>query len=125
MTTPQMDPSHRPPRSDTVPLGHGTDVHFPPHDEGAPRGSGTWKAVYTIIDRGRGRRVWLRIGVAFVNRDQSLNVRLDAVPVNGQLHIRDVPPRDGREGADTAPAAPLAPFTEEREPPAGPLWREQ
>lgn len=58
----------------------------------------TWKAVYTIADRGNGRRYWLRIGTAFVNRDESLNVRLDAVPVNGQIHIRDAPVRDGNGG---------------------------
>lgn len=54
----------------------------------------TWKAVYTITDRGNGRKYWLRIGTAFLNRDQSWNVRLDAVPVNGQLHIREATPRD-------------------------------
>src|SRR5258708_6050223 len=58
----------------------------------------SWKAVYTIADRGNGRKHWLRIGVAFVNRDLSLNVRLDAVPVNGQIHIREAPPRDGQGG---------------------------
>ncbi len=68
----------------------------PPMDDGSPRPS--WKAVYTIADRGNGRKHWLRIGVAFVNRDLSLNVRLDAVPVNGQIHIREAPPRDGQGG---------------------------
>ena len=32
-----------------------------------------YKVVYTVVDRGNGRSYWLRIGVAFVNRDQSLN----------------------------------------------------
>ncbi len=50
----------------------------------------TWKAVYTIVERtGMDKKLWIRIGTAFVNRDQSLNVRLDASPTNGQLHIRD------------------------------------
>lgn len=53
-----------------------------------------YKAVYTIIERGQGRAYWLRIGVAFVNRDGSFNVRLDALPVNGQLHIRDPKPEE-------------------------------
>jgi len=64
-------------------------------DEGA--GRVPWKVVYTIIERGKGRRVWLRVGVAFVNRDQSLNVRLDAVPISGQLHIREAPPPGSRD----------------------------
>ena len=68
-------------------------------------GAKPFQTVYTIVERG-GRRLWLRIGTAFINRDQSLNVRLDAMPVNGQLHIREAPPpgafaerepaRDGR-----------------------------
>ena len=64
----------------------------PPTDEAALKPS--WKAVYTIVERGNGRRHWLRIGVAFVNRDQSLSVRLDALPCNGQMHIRDPSPRE-------------------------------
>jgi hypothetical protein len=38
----------------------------------------------------------VRIGAAFVNRDGSLHVRLDAMPVNGKLHIRDCTPREAR-----------------------------
>jgi hypothetical protein len=54
-----------------------------------------WKAVYTIVERaGSDKKHWIRIGTAFVNRDQSLNVRLDATPTNGQLHIRDAEPYD-------------------------------
>lgn len=53
-----------------------------------PDGPRIWRPVYTIVER-TGRSHWVRIGTAFVNRDQSLNVLLDAVPVNGQLHIRE------------------------------------
>ena len=45
--------------------------------------SSTHKIVYAVIRRS-GRKHWLRIGIAFVNRDGSLNVRLDAVPLTGQ-----------------------------------------
>ena len=49
------------------------------------------KAVYTIVSRGEGKQdFWLQIGVAFVNKDGSYNVKLDALPVNGSMHIRDV-----------------------------------
>lgn len=54
-----------------------------------------WKAVYTIVEQARPggtRKLWLRIGIAFVNRDGSLNIRLDAMPVNGTLHVRDPMP---------------------------------
>jgi hypothetical protein len=52
-----------------------------------------WKEVFTIVERpGYAKKVWLRIGTAFVNRDQSLTVKLDAMPSNSQLHIRDANP---------------------------------
>jgi hypothetical protein len=65
-----------------------------------------WRTVYTVVDRGHNKKLWLRVGVAFVNRDGSLNVRLDAMPVNGQLYIREALPRDGRDnGGDLFTAA--------------------
>jgi hypothetical protein len=73
---------------------HATPAHSAPPAPAAALDEGTrntWRAVYTIVERG-GRRLWLRIGTAFINRDQSMNVRLDAVPVNGQFHIREAPP---------------------------------
>lgn len=80
----------------------------------------TWKVVYAIVERGP-RKHWLRIGMAFVNRDGSLNVRLDAMPLSGQLHIRDNPPRDDREpreqASDPAPLPPLPPLPFERDQP--------
>ena len=67
--------------------------------------SADWKVVYAIVERGP-KKHWLRIGMAFVNRDGSLNVRLDAVPLSGQLHIRDDAPRSARSDEDTASADP-------------------
>lgn len=52
----------------------------------------SFKIVYTIVEKGPNRKYWLRVGVAFPNRDGSLTVRLDASPTNGQLHIRDPEP---------------------------------
>jgi hypothetical protein len=46
------------------------------------------KDVYTIQQNGE-KSFWIRLGVAFVNKDGSLNVRLDGLPVNGSLHIRN------------------------------------
>lgn len=37
---------------------------------------------------------WTKIGVAFTNKDESLTVILDAMPVDGRLHIRDFKERD-------------------------------
>ena len=56
------------------------------------------KIAYTVVQReSDGREFWVRVGAAFVNRDGSLSVRLDAMPVNGKLQIRDYRPRDSRE----------------------------
>lgn len=60
------------------------------------------KVVYTIVERPRdGRKFWLRIGAAFENADGSINVYLDALPVNGQIQIRD----QRAEGGSRAPGA--------------------
>lgn len=42
--------------------------------------------------RARGKKLLNQVGVAFVNRDNSLTIRLDAVPVNGMLQVRDDEP---------------------------------
>lgn len=63
------------------------------------------KTVFTVVERGPGKSFWTRIGVGFVNRDGSLNLHLDAVPINGKLQVRDWEPNDrrndlpGQEGA--------------------------
>jgi hypothetical protein len=58
----------------------------------------TKRVAYTIIERGEGKSFWLRVGTAFENRDGSLNVYLDAIPINGRLQIREYQPDDEREG---------------------------
>lgn len=55
------------------------------------------KAVYTIVERGEGKKPrWVRIGIAFVNRDDSLNVILDAVPVEREAPCAGFPRARGR-----------------------------
>lgn len=54
------------------------------------------KYVYVISGKGE-RKFWTKIGVAFVNRDGSLNCKLDSLPVDGELHIRDASAREDRE----------------------------
>lgn len=51
------------------------------------------KIVYIITGR-NGKNFWNRVGVAFVNKDGSINVKLEAIPVNGELQIRDYVPRE-------------------------------
>lgn len=47
------------------------------------------KAVYMIVESEGREPKWIRVGIAFTNRDESLTVRLDALPTNGRLQIRD------------------------------------
>jgi hypothetical protein len=53
------------------------------------------KVVYTVVERG-GKSFWIRIGIGSVNQDGSMNLKLDAVPVNGTLQVRDFEPREER-----------------------------
>lgn len=55
--------------------------------------SSKMKIAYVITER-NGRSFWNRCGVAFVNADGSLNVKLESIPVNGEVQIRDYVPRE-------------------------------
>lgn len=58
--------------------------------------------VHTIVKRdgqnGEVKSFWVRVGSAFTNKDGSINVFLDALPVNGQLQLRVPQPRDEQGG---------------------------
>ncbi len=73
------------------------------------------KVVYAITERGE-KSFWTKIGVAYTNRDGSITIKLDAVPVSGTMQVREWTPRDEQQpgngarrgnGASTAPV-PLA-----------------
>jgi len=51
-------------------------------------------AIYETKDNGRERSRWVCVGVAFENKDGSVNVLLDALPLTGRLQIRK---RDANE----------------------------
>ena len=71
----------------------------------------TMKVVYTVSER-NGRSFWTRVGVGFENRDGSLNLRLDAIPTNGTLQVREWDPEKDRRpdlastSADGGPPRP-------------------
>lgn len=51
--------------------------------------------VYTIVEvNGDSKDYWQRVGSAWTNKDGSLNVSLNSLPVNGKLHIREPQPND-------------------------------
>jgi hypothetical protein len=43
--------------------------------------------VYSITERDE-KSYWAKVGVAFPNRDGSINVSLEALPVSGKLQLR-------------------------------------
>ena len=46
--------------------------------------------IYTIVEKKNfDKGIWLEIGVARENRDGSLSGKLDALPANGTIHIRE------------------------------------
>jgi hypothetical protein len=51
------------------------------------------KICYNITRRHE-KKYWTRIGVAFVNVDGSVNVKLESFPINGEFQIRDYVPRN-------------------------------
>ncbi len=51
--------------------------------------NGSVKNVYTVVENKTGKAFWVKIGAAFTNRDGSLTVRLDALPLNGTMQVRD------------------------------------
>ena len=65
------------------------------------------KDVFTIIEKeGWDKSVWLKVGAAFENRDGSLTLFLDALPVNGKLHVRE---RRGKQNTSAGEASPTNP----------------
>ena len=64
-----------------------------------------FKVVYTVQERAK-RNLWLRVGTAFMNRDGSWTVRLDALPLSGTLIIRDPDPKES-PSEESVPERPV------------------
>lgn len=77
------------------------------------------KVIWMINER-NDRAYWTRIGIGHTNRDGSINLTLEALPLGGRIQIRDYSPRDADESADASPTAPSAasPSTPPPAPPA-------
>lgn len=50
------------------------------------------KTAYALTERGE-RTYWTKVGVAYGNKDGSITVKLDALPVSGVLQLREEPDR--------------------------------
>lgn len=62
----------------------------------ASGGTRPYKVVYSISDakNANGKSWWTRIGVAFTNRDGSITLKLDCIPLGGTMQVRDYEPRE-------------------------------
>lgn len=68
----------------------------------------TMKTVFTIVEN-KGRSYWTKVGIGFVNTDGSITLKLEALPVNGQLQVRDYESREdflARRAQATPPPLP-------------------
>jgi len=58
-----------------------------------PAEGSAWKKpwiAYNIIDKpGLRSRIWSRVGMAWLNRDGSINVVLDSLPLGGRIQLRE------------------------------------
>lgn len=86
----------------------GQNSGYPNNNRNSNNGTATLRLnqgdrldVFTVVERGEGKKVWwVSVGSAWVNRDGSLNIRLDALPVNGQLQVRMPRADDAPQGND-------------------------
>ncbi len=54
---------------------------------------------YTIVETdGDADNYWQRVGSAWTNKDGSINISLNVLPLNGKLHIRE-PKADESSGS--------------------------
>jgi hypothetical protein len=72
--------------------------------------SRTMKAVFTIVERGTSngmtKSYWTRVGIGFVNKDGSITLKLDCIPISGTLQVREWEPYERRADAGEALARP-------------------
>ncbi|MBX7097971.1 MAG: hypothetical protein K1X89_09675 [Myxococcaceae bacterium] len=60
-------------------------------------------AVFAIRKLDNGSSVWVRAGSAFLNKDDSMNVYLDVLPLDGKLHVRE--PGERKDAAGSTASA--------------------
>ena len=59
-------------------------------------------AVFSIRTTKKHETIWIRAGVAYVQPDDSMNLYLDVLPLDGQLHVREATEKKEQAGAATS-----------------------
>ena len=66
------------------------------------------KIVWAVVERTQAdsatKSFWTRVGVGFTNRDGSLTLRLDAIPLSGRLQVREWEPMDRQTDSNEPPS---------------------
>ena len=65
-----------------------------------------FKVISPIEKKDGGTKYWMRVGTGFTNKDDSINIYLDAWPKNFQLQLRELDEEDLRK-RDGAPRSSL------------------
>ena len=80
-------------------------------DSAATAASAAGRKVVYVINERAGKSYWTRIGFGSVNKDGSMNLRFDAIPVGGStVQVRDWEPRDESKFGGTMDATSKAAF---------------
>jgi hypothetical protein len=64
--------------------------------------------VLSPIPKKDGGTWWMRLGSAFTNKDDSINVYLDAIPKDGKFQLRELDESDLREREGRRSPSPVA-----------------
>lgn len=46
-------------------------------------------SIREVVEKNEKKSVWVKAGSAWVNRDASINIYLDVLPIDGKLHVRE------------------------------------
>jgi len=79
-------------------------------------------AVFAIRSLKNGQTIWIRAGLAFVQPDDSMNLQLDVLPLDGVLHIRESTPKHAQHGSHNQSNTNQ---NQRREEPANPAFAPQ
>lgn len=64
--------------------------------------------ILALIPKKDGGTYWMRIGSGYGNKDDSINMFVDAIPITGKLQLREVTEEDLREREGRRSHAPSA-----------------
>lgn len=70
--------------------------------------------VLSPIERKDHTTFWMRVGTGYANKDNSVNLYLDALPTNQKLQLRELDEEDLTPGRNKRDGSPRTPETNQR-----------